>query len=105
MARRSVARLWRKYHVIYQQMLTVAEGYSNGQHQHALTSQLKRNATRLVEETACHLPHWLNHDDWLEDRLLRKRYRDSFAFEYMEGTSNIHLLNSFRPPATQGTSL
>ncbi|CRM26823.1 Acyl-CoA dehydrogenase [Pseudomonas sp. 24 E 1] len=104
-ARRSVARLWRKYHAIYQQMLTVAEGYSNGQHQHALTSQLKRNATRLVEETACHLPHWLNRDDWLEDRLLRKRYRDSFAFEYMEGTSHIHLLNSFRPPVTQGTSL
>lgn len=104
-ARRGVARLWRKYHAIYQQMLTLAEGYSNGQHQHALTSQLKRNATRLVEETACHLPHWLNRNDWLEDRLLRKRYRDSFAFEYMEGTSNVHLLNSFRPPVPQGVNL
>ncbi|MFJ4389505.1 acyl-CoA dehydrogenase family protein [Pseudomonas soli] len=104
-ARRWVARLWRKYRAIYQQMLTLAEGYSNGQHQHALTSQLKRNATRLVEETACLLPHWLNRDDWLEDHLLRKRYRDSFAFEYMEGTSNIHLLNSWRPPVAQGVGL
>lgn len=103
-ARRWVGRQWRKYHSVYQQMLTVAEGYSNGQHQHALTSQLKRNSTRLVEETACHLPHWLNRDDWLQDRLLLKRYRDSFSFEYMEGTSNIHLLNSFRPPVPQGIS-
>ncbi|WP_248751782.1 acyl-CoA dehydrogenase family protein [Pseudomonas sp. MWU15-20650] len=104
-ARRWVAQQWRTYHAIFQQMLTVADGYSNGQHQHALTSQLKRNATRLVEDTACHLPHWLNRDDWLEDHLLRKRYRDSFAFEYMEGTSHIHLLNSFRPPVAQGVSL
>ncbi|WP_248732172.1 acyl-CoA dehydrogenase family protein [Pseudomonas sp. MWU13-2517] len=103
-ARRWVARQWRKYHAVYRQMLTVAEGYSNGQHQHALTSQLKRNATRLVEDTACHLPHWLNSNDWLQDRLLRKRYRDSFAFEYMEGTSNVHLLNSFRPPVSQRVS-
>jgi len=103
--RRWVAGQWRNYHAVYQQMLTLAEGYSNGQHQHALTSQLKLNASRLVEQTACRLPHWLNPDDWLEDRLLRKRYRDSFSFEYMEGTSNIHRLNSFRPPVAQGVSL
>ncbi|MDQ0741456.1 acyl-CoA dehydrogenase family protein [Pseudomonas sp. W4I3] len=99
------ARQWRTYRAVYQQMLNVAQGYGDGQHQHALTSQLKRNATRLLEETACHLPHWLDRDDWLEDHMLRRRYRDSFAFEYMEGTSNIHLLNSFRPPAAQGQSL
>ncbi|TWC22890.1 MULTISPECIES: acyl-CoA dehydrogenase family protein [unclassified Pseudomonas] len=104
-ARRWVGRQWRKYHAIYQQMLTAAEGYSNGRHQYALTSQLKRNATHLVEETACQLPHLLDRDDWLDDRLLRKRYRDSFSFEYMEGTSNVHLLNSFRAPAAQGISL
>lgn len=104
-ARRWVARQWRTYQAVYQQMLGVAAGYSNGQHQHALTSQLKRNATRLVEDTACRLPHWLDRDDWQQDALLRKRYRDSFAFEYMEGTGNIHLLNSLRPPVVQGVNL
>lgn len=104
-ARDWVARQWRNYHAIYQQMLNVAAGYSNGQHQYALTSQLKRNATRLVEETARQLPHWLDRNDWLEDRGLRKRYRDSFAFEYMEGTSNIHQLNSLRAPVAQGVNL
>ncbi|WP_300628253.1 acyl-CoA dehydrogenase family protein [Pseudomonas sp.] len=99
------ARQWRTYRAVYQQMLSVAQGYSAGQHQHALTSQLKRNATRLVEETACHLPHWLDRDNWLEDGQLRKRYRDSFAFEYMEGTSTVHLLNSWRPPVAQGVNL
>ncbi|QWA13218.1 acyl-CoA/acyl-ACP dehydrogenase [Sodalis ligni] len=101
-ARSWVARQWRKYHAVFQQMLHLAEGYTAGQHQYALTSQLKLNATRLVEETARHLPHWLNRDDWLEEALLRKRYRDCFAFEYMEGVSNIHLLNSPRPSVIRG---
>lgn len=30
------------------------------------------------------------------DSLLRRKLRDAKAFEYMEGTSNIHLLNAFR---------
>lgn len=97
-----IACQWRKYHVLFQQMLALAEGYRTGQQQYASTSRLKLSATRLAEETASHLPHWLATEDWLEETFLRKRYRDSFAFEYMEGTSNIHLLNSFRTPEIQG---
>ncbi|QDX31506.1 acyl-CoA dehydrogenase family protein [Dickeya poaceiphila] len=89
---------WRKYHALYKNMLSVAEGYSLGKRQYAQTSQLKLGATRLVEETAHAVPLWLRRDDWLSDSTLRRKYRDSFAFEYMEGTTNIHLLNSLRPP-------
>ncbi|HHA1787637.1 TPA: acyl-CoA dehydrogenase family protein [Enterobacter ludwigii] len=89
---------WRKYHALYQNMLVIAEGYSCGIRQYAQTSQLKLSATRLAEETARHLPHWLSLDNWLSDGTLRRKYRDSFAFEYMEGTTNIHLLTSHRPP-------
>ncbi|UJD92051.1 acyl-CoA dehydrogenase (plasmid) [Rahnella aquatilis] len=101
-AKNWLAGQWRKYHALFQQMLTLAQGYHSGQQQYAQTSRLKLSATRLVEETARHLPDWLATQDWLEDTFLRKRYRDSFAFEYMEGTSNIHLLNSFRLPETRG---
>lgn len=91
-------RQWRRYHAIYNSMLAVAGGYSQGTRQYARTSQLKLAATRLAEETARHLPHWLRGDEWVADCGLRRKYRDSFAFEYMEGTSNIHLLTSLRPP-------
>lgn len=33
---------------------------------------------------------------FLQDAELRRRCRDVKAFEYMEGTSNIHLLNAYR---------
>ncbi|MEP2783034.1 MAG: acyl-CoA dehydrogenase family protein [Pseudoruegeria sp.] len=35
------------------------------------------------------------------DALLRRKMRDAKAFEYMEGTSNIHLLNAFRSFASE----
>jgi len=91
-------RQWRKYHSVYQRMLCVASGFASGRHQYTQTSQLKWLATQLVEETARHLPHWLHCKAWSADHALRRKYRDSFAFEYMEGTSNIHLLTSLRPP-------
>ncbi|MDW6093393.1 acyl-CoA dehydrogenase family protein [Vibrio rhizosphaerae] len=90
-----LAHEWRQYHALYQKLLQVGEGYQHGDAKVHLTSQLKRQATRFAEQVALLLPHHLP-EQWLTDAALQKRYRDAFAFEYMEGTTNIHRLNAFR---------
>ncbi|WP_027710587.1 acyl-CoA dehydrogenase family protein [Dickeya chrysanthemi] len=96
------AQQWRTYHLLRQQLSDIAERYQSGQSHYHTTSQLKRHCTLFVEMVAHRMPHLLSEQAWLEDAPLRRRCRDALAFEYMEGTANIHLMNSFRCYTARG---
>lgn len=89
-------RLWRRYHTLYRRLLEVGEHFQQQNSRIWLTSQIKMQATAFVETVARQLPHCLPADVWMDQPGLMKKYRDAFAFEYMEGTSNIHQLNAWR---------
>jgi alkylation response protein AidB-like acyl-CoA dehydrogenase len=59
-------------------------------------SLFKVQATRFAERVACGVPALVPSKALIASPLLRKKYRDVFAFEYMEGTSNMQLLNAYR---------
>ncbi|ACS83922.1 acyl-CoA dehydrogenase family protein [Musicola paradisiaca] len=99
---RWVTQQWRTYHLLRRQLAEIAEHYQNGASQYYTTSQLKRRCTLFAESVAHRMPHLLNGQAWLENPQLRRRCRDAFAFEYMEGTANIHLMNSFRCHTARG---
>ncbi|MFP1727263.1 acyl-CoA dehydrogenase family protein [Lonsdalea quercina] len=88
--------LWRQYHSLYARLMEVGEHFHQERSRVWQTSQIKRQATAFVERVAHRLPHRLPTEYWVNQPGLMKRYRDAFAFEYMEGTSNIHLLNGWR---------
>ncbi|SLM65075.1 MULTISPECIES: acyl-CoA dehydrogenase family protein [Dickeya] len=96
------AQQWRTYHLLRQQLDNIAMRYQAGQSQYHTTSQLKRRCTLFVETLAHRMPHMLSEQAWLEDAALRRRCRDAMAFEYMEGTAHIHLMNSFRCYTARG---
>lgn len=87
---------WRHYDALFALMLRIGEDFHAGQAKVHLTSLLKVRACRFVESVAHLLSEQLPRDIWLTDHHLQKCYRDAFAFEYMEGTSNIHRLHSYR---------
>ncbi|OTA14525.1 putative acyl-CoA dehydrogenase [Xenorhabdus vietnamensis] len=97
---------WRQYHSLYTLMLRIGDDFHAGSAKVHLTSLLKVRTCRLVESVAYQLAERLPREIWLTDYRLQKRYRDAFAFEYMEGTSNIHRLNAYRSfTASQGVPL
>jgi diaminopimelate decarboxylase len=59
-------------------------------------SLFKVQATRFAERVAQTVPVLISPSRLISSALLRKKYRDIFAFEYMEGTSNIQVLNAYR---------
>lgn len=89
-------RLWRHYHALYARLMEVGEHFQQQHSRVWLTSQIKMQATAFVESVARQLPHRLPAENWMNQPTLLKKYRDAFAFEYMEGTSNIHQLNAWR---------
>ncbi|MGM3175135.1 acyl-CoA dehydrogenase family protein [Dickeya lacustris] len=99
---RWLAQQWRTYHLLRQQLESIALRYQSGQSQYHTTSQLKRRSTLFVETLAHRMPHVLSESAWLENTALRRRCRDAMAFEYMEGTAHIHLMNSFRCYTARG---
>jgi acyl-CoA dehydrogenase len=70
--------------------------YEKGRLRGDEASLFKLHATRLAERVACSLPTLIPSAEFVSSPLLRKKHRDAFAFEYMEGTSNMQLLNAFR---------
>ncbi|AXW85652.1 hypothetical protein AU509_11225 [Lonsdalea britannica] len=88
--------LWREYHSLYVRLMEVGEHFQQQRSRVWQTSQIKRQATAFVERVAHRLPHLLPTEQWVNQPGLMKRYRDAFAFEYMEGTSHIQLLNGWR---------
>jgi diaminopimelate decarboxylase len=77
-------------------MHRVAERYERARLRGHEASLFKLQATRFVERVAQGVPRLVSCKTLLSSASLRKKYRDAFAFEYMEGTSNIQLLNAYR---------
>jgi acyl-CoA dehydrogenase len=77
-------------------MHDLALRYEGSQLRGEEASLFKMHATRLAERVARSLPTLIPSRAYVSSPLLRKKYRDAFAFEYMEGTSNMQLLNAYR---------
>ncbi|OWY38955.1 acyl-CoA dehydrogenase [Xenophilus sp. AP218F] len=91
-----------RYRALGRMLDEVAERYQRGESRPAATSQIKFLATEFAERTARLLAHRLPPEAWLRGGRWRRRYRDAFAFEYMEGTRFIHLQHAARAFRPQG---
>jgi diaminopimelate decarboxylase len=81
---------------LYELMMRVAVSYEERRLRGHQASLFKIQATRFAERVAHSVPALLSPSRLISSALLRKKYRDIFAFEYMEGTSNIQFLNAYR---------
>jgi alkylation response protein AidB-like acyl-CoA dehydrogenase len=85
-----------EHEALCRRMAEVATRYEQSRFFGHEASLFKLQATAFVERIAHRLPRLLSPERILSSPLIRKRYRDAFAFEYMEGTSNIQRLNAYR---------
>src|SRR5262249_19291661 len=81
---------------LYRLMMRVARNYEQSRPGGPEASLFKVQATRFAERVARSVPTRVPSKALMASPLLRKKYRDVFAFEYMEGTSNMQLLNAYR---------
>jgi alkylation response protein AidB-like acyl-CoA dehydrogenase len=81
---------------LYRLMMRVAQNYEQARAGGPEASLFKVQATRFAEQVARCVPTLVPSKALMASPLLRKKYRDVFAFEYMEGTSNMQLLNAYR---------
>jgi diaminopimelate decarboxylase len=81
---------------LYRRMHRVAASYEQARLRGHEASLFKLQATQFVQRVAQAVPRLLPCKTLLSSASLRKKYRDAFAFEYMEGTSNIQTLNAYR---------
>ena len=88
-------RLMQRFDVLYTQLVTIGTAYDAKTPTMAQASALKFSAVRLLRDIAVDFPKPL----LVRNPALNAIYRSAKAFEYMEGTSNIHLLNA-RPHFT-----
>jgi alkylation response protein AidB-like acyl-CoA dehydrogenase len=81
---------------LYRLMMRVARNYEQSRPSGTEASLFKVQATRFAERVARSVPTRVPSKALMASPVLRKKYRDVFAFEYMEGTSNMQLLNAYR---------
>jgi diaminopimelate decarboxylase len=81
---------------LYRLMMRVARNYEQSRPGGPEASLFKVQATRFAERVAQSVPTLVPSNALMASPLLRKKYRDLFAFEYMEGTSNIQVSNAYR---------
>jgi alkylation response protein AidB-like acyl-CoA dehydrogenase len=81
---------------LYRLMARVARNYEHSRPGGPEASLFKVQATRFAERVARSVPILVPSKALMASPLLRKKYRDVFAFEYMEGTSNMQVLNAYR---------
>lgn len=89
------ADAYRSHAALIARLSTVLADIQRGRPRGHRISEIKFQAVAfcdaLVTRIAAEAP-----DAMLADITLRRKMRDAKAFEYMEGTSNIHILNAFR---------
>ena len=93
---RALARYKLEHAALWRRMRDLALRYERSRLRGDEASLFKLHATRFAERVARTIPALLPAAACVSSPLLRKKYRDVFAFEYMEGTSNIQLLNAYR---------
>ncbi|MBT9386235.1 acyl-CoA dehydrogenase family protein [Pseudooceanicola sp. CBS1P-1] len=94
------ADLERRHLALLHRLAGVLEDYAEGRPRAHRISQIKLQAVAFSDALAARIPARAP-QALLADPLLRRKMRDARAFEYMEGTSSIHLLNAFRAFAAQ----
>ena len=93
---RTLVRYKHEHAALCRRMHELALRYEGSHLRGDEASLFKLHATRLAERIARRIPTIVPSAAFLSSPVLRKKYRDAFAFEYMEGTSNMQLLNAYR---------
>lgn len=84
-------------HLVFLDRLSkVAAAYDHGTPKVHETSSLKLDAVGFLDEAVATVFRAVPSRDIFQHPTLIKRCRDAKSYEYMEGTSNIHLLQAFR---------
>lgn len=84
-------------HAVFLNRLTdVANSYDRGKQKVHETSSLKRDAVVYLDDVVATVFRHVPSRDIFQHPDMLKRVRDAKSYEYMEGTSNIHLLQAFR---------
>jgi hypothetical protein len=88
---------WLLRHAVFLDRLTeIAEAYEAGTPRVHETSRLKLDAIAFLDDVAGAVFRLLPVVDIVQAPGLLKRCRDAKSYEYMEGTSHVHLLKAFR---------
>lgn len=90
----------RRYISLLGRLALVLEDQACGRPRSHRISEVKHQAIAFSDDLVRRIPLQAATTMFTDD-LLRRKMRDAKAFEYMEGTSNIHLLNAFRSFASE----
>lgn len=85
-----------RHAVFLDRLETVANAYEKGTQKVHETSSLKLDAVSFLDDVVATVFRHVPTRDIFQHPGLLKKCRDAKSFEYMEGTSNIHLLQAFR---------
>lgn len=85
-----------RHAVFLKRLEDVAQSYDTGRQKVHETSSLKLNAVSFLDDVVATVFRHIPSQDIFQHPDLLKRCRDAKSYEYMEGTSNIHLLQAFR---------
>ena len=92
-------------HKVFQQRLhDVAMAYETGSAKVHETSRMKLEAVQFADDVVSCLFRNVPSVDLFQSPSLLKKCRDAKGYEYMEGTTNIHVLQSFRSYTAQRAS-
>ncbi len=85
-----------RHAVFLDRLHLIASAYEAGAPKVHETSALKRDAVCFLDDVVATVFRHLPSQDLFQHPTLLKKCRDAKSYEYMEGTSNIHLLQAFR---------
>jgi len=85
-----------RHAVFLRRLAIVANSYDAGTQKVHETSSLKLDAVSFLDDVVAAVFRNIPSRDIFQHPDLLKRCRDAKSYEYMEGTSNIHLLQAFR---------
>lgn len=85
-----------RHHAFLARLCVIADAYETGQQKVHETSRLKLDAVRFLDDVVSCVFREVPATDLFQHPNLLKRCRDAKSYEYMEGTSNIHLLQAYR---------
>lgn len=88
--------LYLRHRALLGRMASIGAAFECGKATPQQTSQFKMDAVALVDAVAAHAFETLALSDLTQAPQLLKHIKDGRAFEYMEGSSHIHLLQAYR---------
>ncbi len=95
-ARRHLDHAFIRHSVLLERITQIGTAYQKGTKKVHETSRLKLEAIGFLDDVVQLAFAEMPSSDIAQHARLLKRCRDARAFEYMEGTTNIHILQAFR---------